>query len=76
MHLYLLGNGTGFFSEKINGRLIHFCMICKYHSMYVTHVKRHVLIHTGEKPYSCELCDYQSKQKESLKIHVLKHFMK
>lgn len=57
-------------SKKI---LVHKCHFCQYTTRYSTHLKRHILIHTGERPFACELCNYKCNQKESLKKHMLTH---
>lgn len=37
---------------------------------------RHVLIHTGEKPYACFHCDYRATQKAQLLRHcMIRHAM-
>ena len=34
------------------------------------HLTRHVLIHTGEKPFPCSYCDLKFRQKETIKLHL------
>ena len=36
-------------------------------------LKRHALIHSGEKPYKCDLCAYSTTESGALKKHKLRH---
>ena len=53
-----------FHSEKIdfarNERGQHQCPACSYSHNHYRTVRRHYMIHTGEKPYQCKHCDYRS----------------
>jgi len=46
------------------------CNICGKFIAHPKNVKRHMLTHTGEKPFSCHLCSYQATQQNTLKRHL------
>ena len=53
------------------------CPLCRKIMKERWMIKRHLLLHTGEKPYSCSLCPYASNQKDALKRHFnRKHCLK
>jgi len=47
--------------------------VCEYKSAYKSNLSKHMMTHTGEKPFHCKLCDYKAAQKGSLLHHMKKH---
>lgn len=46
------------------------CSYCDYIFRRQSHLTRHILIHTGEKPFECKQCDERFSRSDKLKLHV------
>ncbi|XP_054713698.1 zinc finger protein 836-like [Uloborus diversus] len=53
--------------------VMNFCSYCQYSTPNVSNLKRHMLGHSGKRPFKCELCHKAFRQKEHLKTHMLIH---
>lgn len=50
------------------------CCICKYATMKLSNLRKHIWTHTGEKPFKCNKCSYNSTQSSNLRMHLkIKH---
>ncbi|KAF6197674.1 hypothetical protein GE061_008640, partial [Apolygus lucorum] len=49
------------------------CNICDYRAIRSSHLKRHMLAHTGEKPHVCDVCGYKTGYPSALKTHIRTH---
>ena len=49
------------------------CGQCGYSTISTTDLKKHMLIHSGEKPFNCTQCNFSCTQAGSLKTHMLTH---
>ena len=65
-----------FFFNWLQKSIIHIgrnrfgCPYCPKEMKHSTNMRRHIMIHTGEKPLSCQLCDYSANQRSHLSYHM------
>ena len=53
--------------------VLHCCPYCTYTTVWTTHLKNHVRIHTDERPYACDQCDATFRDHAALKHHLVTH---
>ena len=46
------------------------CPFCSQTRKSPSDMKRHIMIHTGEKPFACNFCDHKTSLKASLKTYI------
>ncbi|XP_050416034.1 uncharacterized protein LOC126829911 [Patella vulgata] len=49
------------------------CSICDHVSLTANHLRQHMRIHSGVRPYKCDVCDKSFNQKPNLTRHVRIH---
>lgn len=54
-------------------RKVNFCSYCNYSTDHLSHMKLHLRIHTGERPFKCANCDKTFTRKHHLQTHLLVH---
>lgn len=49
------------------------CNSCPYSTSLKFNMKKHLLVHSGERPYKCDVCTHSFTQHHALKRHMLIH---
>ncbi|XP_035208138.1 transcriptional repressor CTCF-like [Stegodyphus dumicola] len=50
--------------------LLYQCSLCSYSSNYKANLRKHLLCHTGQKPYKCLMCGRTFTRRTNLKRHI------
>ncbi|XP_033821186.2 zinc finger protein Xfin-like [Periophthalmus magnuspinnatus] len=51
----------------------HRCSVCDRAFTTKTRLKRHMIVHTGDKPFSCPVCNKCFSQKYNVRLHMAVH---
>ena len=46
------------------------CTLCDFTASSITALKRHIMRHTGDKPFTCTYCDYSCIQASDLRLQI------
>lgn len=59
--------------RKSNKKTLHSCEVCGKTFKLFAHLKRHSVLHTGEKQYICDVCKRPFADKSSMRKHCQTH---
>ena len=47
--------------------------LCEYKASELSSLTKHMLTHTGARPFACSECDYRAAQKTNITVHMREH---
>lgn len=48
----------------------YLCTYCSYNTANKFDLKKHILTHTGERPFGCDICGRRFARKDNMKKHI------
>ncbi|CAL4175245.1 unnamed protein product, partial [Meganyctiphanes norvegica] len=57
-------------ANKASEQSIYDCMFCGRTFNHKGTLKRHIMTHTGEKPFMCQFCSFKTARKSTLDYHL------
>jgi len=70
---YIIETSNSAGNKKRSSKILPVCGICGKKFVCVTTMKRHLVTHTGERPFNCKVCGKQYTQKGNLRVHERTH---
>lgn len=64
-------NSDGQFGGDLVSNREQCCPYCSYRSVDKSNYKRHLMVHTKEKPFACPHCYYRCSRKTNLNRHMI-----
>ncbi|GFT42333.1 hypothetical protein NPIL_658551 [Nephila pilipes] len=59
--------------KRWTGNKRHACTECGYSTMRKADLWKHMVVHTGFRPFTCEICSKSFKRKDHLELHIRTH---
>lgn len=61
-----------FEGRQAESNSLYECTVCRKQVKQLAHLKSHMLMHTGLRPYKCQMCDKAYRSKFDLRLHCVR----